>query len=62
VRGGGEPPRDLAVAMNGTIRAVDNTLRLASRAGDELVSVLVPPDSLRQGGNRVQVLAVQAGP
>jgi hypothetical protein len=62
VRGGGEPPRDVAVAVNGTIRAVGNTFTLASGAGGELVSVLVPPDSLRQGRNRVQVLAVRAGP
>jgi hypothetical protein len=59
VRSPGEPPRDVAVAVNGTIRAVGNTFRLASGAGGELVSVLLPPDSLRRGRNRVQVLAVR---
>jgi hypothetical protein len=58
VQSPGEPPRDVAVAVNGTIRAVGNTFRLASGAGGELVSLLVPPDSLRQGRNRVEVLAV----
>ena len=55
VRSPGEPPRDIAVAVNGTVRAVGNTFRLATGAGGELVSVLVPPDSLRQGRNRVVV-------
>jgi hypothetical protein len=59
VRSPGEPPRDVAVAVNGTVRAVGNTFKLASGAGGELVSVLVPPGSLRQGRNRVEVLAVR---
>ena len=42
-----------ALAVNGTIRAVGNTFTLATGAGGELVSVLVPPDSLREGRNRV---------
>jgi hypothetical protein len=49
----------VAVAVNGTIRAVGNTFRLASGAGGELVSVVLPPDSLRQGRNRVEVLAIR---
>lgn len=59
VRGAGEPPRDVAVAVNGTVRAVGSTFTLADGQGDELVSMLVPPDSLRRGRNRVQVLAVR---
>jgi hypothetical protein len=59
VQSPGEPPRDVAVAVNGTIRAVGNTFRLASGAGGELVSVVLPPDSLRQGRNRVEVLAIR---
>ena len=59
VKSAGGPPRDIAVAINGTIAAVGNTFRLATGAGGELVSVLVPPDSLRPGRNRVQVLAVR---
>jgi hypothetical protein len=60
VRSPGEPPRDVAVAVNGTIRAVGNTFELASGAEGELVSVLVPPESLRQGRNRIQILAASA--
>jgi hypothetical protein len=54
----GAPPRDIAVAVNGTIRAVGNTFKLATGAGGELVSVLVPPESFQQGRNRVEVLRV----
>jgi hypothetical protein len=39
VRSPGEPPRGIAVAVNGTVRAVGNTFRLATGAGGELVSV-----------------------
>jgi hypothetical protein len=59
VQSQGEPPRDVAVAINGTIRAVGNTFRLASGAGGELATMLLPPDSLRQGRNRVQLLAIR---
>ncbi len=59
VRSPGEAPRDIAVAVNGTISAVGRTFRLATGAGSELVSVLVPPGSLREGRNRIEVLQVR---
>jgi hypothetical protein len=62
VQSPGETPRDIAVAVNGTISAIGSTFTLATGAGGELVSVLVPPDSLRQGGNRIEVLEVGGAP
>ena len=59
VKSPGTPPRDIAVAVNGTISAVGNSFRLATGAGGELVSVLIPPDSLRNGRNRIQILAAE---
>ena len=58
VQSSGDAPRDIAVAVNGTIRAVGNTFRLATGAGGELVSVLIPPNSLRAGRNRIEVRQV----
>ena len=60
VSGGGGPPKDIAVAVNGTVRAVGNTFRLAT-GGGELFGVMVPPGSFRQGANRVQVFEVSGG-
>ncbi|HEY1358291.1 MAG TPA: sulfatase-like hydrolase/transferase [Thermoleophilaceae bacterium] len=49
--------RDLAVAVNGRVRAVGRSVRL--RGGhDELFSVLVPEHALRQGRNSVRVYEV----
>ena len=58
VEGAGEPGRDVAVAVNGTIRAVGNTFTLAVGDEGELVSVMVPESAFREGGNRVEVFEV----
>jgi hypothetical protein len=49
--------RDLAIAVNGRIRAVTRSFELAD--GDEvLFAAMVPESSFRQGRNRVEVFAV----
>jgi hypothetical protein len=58
VNGPDRHPRDIAVAVNGTIRAVGNTFTLAVGDEGELVSVMVPESAFRPGRNRVQVLQV----
>jgi hypothetical protein len=58
VNGSEQAPRDIAVAVNGTIHAVGNTFTLAVGDEGELVSVLVPESAFRKGRNRVQVLQV----
>jgi Sulfatase len=50
--------RDLAVAVNGRIRAVGRSFRLRFRP-QEYFSFLVPEDSLRRGRNVVEVLEVE---
>ena len=60
VSGGPGPPRDIAVAVNGKVAAVGNTLRLAT-GGGEIYGVLVPPSSFKQGRNDVVVYAVENG-
>jgi Sulfatase len=50
--------RDLAVAVNGRIRAVGRSFRLRFRP-QEYFSFLVPEDSLRPGRNLVEVLEVE---
>ncbi|MGH2713756.1 MAG: sulfatase-like hydrolase/transferase [Thermoleophilaceae bacterium] len=55
VRSEGEPGRDVAVAVNGTIVAVGNTFELVGGNEDELVSVMAPPSAFRPGRNRVEV-------
>jgi hypothetical protein len=55
VNGPDREPRDIAVAVNGTIRAVGNTFKLAVGDDGELVSVMVPESAFRKGRNRVQV-------
>lgn len=52
-------PRDIAVAVNGTIRAVGNTFTLAVGDAGELVSVMVPESAFEKGRNRVEVLEVR---
>jgi hypothetical protein len=52
--------RDLAVAVNGRIRAVGRSFRLRFRP-DEYFSFVVPEDSLRPGGNAVEVFEVEPG-
>jgi hypothetical protein len=51
-------PRDIAVAVNGTIRAVGNTFDLAVGDDGELVSVMVPESAFKKGRNQVQVFAI----
>ena len=58
VRGGGEGGRDVAVAVNGEIVGVGETFTLAEGDEGELVSVLVPPESFKEGANRVEVFEV----
>ncbi|HMJ96360.1 MAG TPA: sulfatase-like hydrolase/transferase, partial [Thermoleophilaceae bacterium] len=55
VNGPDRHPRDIAVAVNGTIRAVGNTFKLAVGNDGELVSVMVPESAFQKGRNRVQV-------
>jgi hypothetical protein len=57
VNGPDRHPRDIAVAVNGTIRAVGNTFKLAVGDDGELVSVMVPESAFHRGRNDVQVLA-----
>ena len=57
VNGPDREPRDIAVAVNGTIRAVGNTFKLAVGDDGELVSVIVPESAFQKGRNRVQVFA-----
>ena len=59
VGGPDRPPRDIAVAVNGTVRAVGNTFTLAVGDDGELVSVVVPESAFRKGRNRVEVLQVR---
>ena len=59
VSGPDRHPRDIAVAVNGTIRAVGNTFRLAVGDTHELVSVMVPESAFHKGRNRVEVFLQQ---
>jgi Sulfatase len=55
VRSEGEPGREIAVAVNGTIVGVGTTFELTTGGEGELMQVMVPPDSFRNGRNRVEV-------
>jgi hypothetical protein len=55
VNGPDRHPRDIAVAVNGTIQAVGNTFKLAIGDSGELVSVMVPESAFHEGRNRVDV-------
>jgi hypothetical protein len=59
VNGPDRHPRDIAVAVNGTIQAVGNTFKLAIGNSGELVSVMVPENAFHKGKNTVQVLLQQ---
>ena len=59
VNGPDRHPRDIAVAVNGTIRGVGNTFTLAVGDPGELVSVMVPETAFRKGRNRVEVFLQQ---
>ena len=50
--------RDLALAVNGRIRAVGRSFDLWWK-GREYFSFMVPEDALRRGRNRVEVFAVR---
>ena len=57
----GTPPgtsRDLAVAVNGRIRAVGRSFHLRGRRM-EFFSLIVPESALRRGRNSIEVLEVQ---
>ena len=56
---GGEN-KQIAIGVNGTIRGVGSTFKLAT-GGGELFGVMVPPSALKQGRNRVQVFEVAGG-
>jgi hypothetical protein len=58
---GGTPGRDIAVAVNGRVAAVGRTFTLAEGEEGEFFSVMIPPGSLRDGRNRVEVYEVSAG-
>jgi len=59
VSGGDGDKRDVAIAVNGVVRAMSNTFELANRDG-ELIAALVPPSSLRKGSNSVEIFEVTA--
>jgi hypothetical protein len=59
VNGPDRHPRDIAVAVNGTIRAVGSTFKLAVGDDGELVSAMVPESAVHKGRNDVQVLQVR---
>ncbi len=56
VQGDERAPRNIAVAVNGTIVATGNTFELAVGDEGELVSVMVPESAFRKGRNSVEVL------
>jgi hypothetical protein len=55
VRSEGEPGREVATAVNGTIVGVGSTFELVEGDEGELVAVMVPPSAFRSGRNRVEV-------
>jgi Sulfatase len=59
VEDGGDGGRQIAVAVNGKIVGVGETFKLAVGDDDELVAVMVPPDSFKQGSNDVRVYEVR---
>jgi hypothetical protein len=59
VNGPDRHPRDIAVAVNGTIRAVGSTFKLAVGDDGELMSVMVSESAFHKGRNDVQVLQVR---
>lgn len=56
---GADDHLDVAIAVNGVVRAVSNTFKLAT-GGDELIAAMIPPSSLRNGRNTVEVYEVTA--
>lgn len=56
---GGED-KEIAIAVNGTVRAVGNTFKLAT-GGGELFGAMIPPSALKQGRNEVKIYEVAGG-
>jgi hypothetical protein len=52
--------RDLAVAVNGRIRATGRSFRLRGRRR-EFFSLMVPESALRRGANRLELIEVKPG-
>ncbi|MBA2630626.1 MAG: sulfatase-like hydrolase/transferase [Thermoleophilaceae bacterium] len=61
VQGGGEPGREVAVAVNGRVAAVGTTFTLANGEEGELFSMMVPESAFRAGRNEVALYQVEAG-
>ncbi|HYP48373.1 MAG TPA: sulfatase-like hydrolase/transferase [Thermoleophilaceae bacterium] len=59
--GAGGSRRDVAIAVNGVVRATGRSFALATDRGQELVAALVPPSSFKQGRNRVEIFEVAGG-
>jgi hypothetical protein len=57
---GGTPPaiHDVAIAVDGKVVAVSKTFYLATDAKQELISAMIPPESLRDGKNGVELFEV----
>lgn len=49
---------DVAIAVNGRIAAVSKTFYLATDENQELISAMLPPDSLRGGKNAIEFFVV----
>ena len=58
VRGGEN--KQIAIAVNGTVRGVGNTFKLAT-GGGEIFGVMIPPSALKNGRNEVKVYEVAGG-
>ena len=56
--GDGVALRDLAVAVNGRIRATGRSFRLRGKPAEHF-SMLVPEESLRPGANEVELFEVR---
>jgi hypothetical protein len=57
VSGAGGDEIDVAIAVDGVVRAVSNSFRLAN-SDEDLIAALIPPDSLRDGRNTIEVYEV----
>jgi len=57
---GADDKLDVAIAVDGTIRAVSNTFELANRDGG-LIAALLPPSAFRPGKNEIEIYEVTNG-
>lgn len=55
---GADGRRDIAIAVDGVVRAVSNTFQLATGRGGTLIAALIPPSSLGEGKNDIDVYEV----